>query len=85
MLLMTIEELKSKGADEYITEGPNSGGVSGYYYLDGIVYSFWDDFGSGGISGTEDVKSFVKRNLNNENSRVKDVAVSLQRIWGINI
>lgn len=76
---MTVDELKLKGAREFITEGPNSGGVRGYLYLANKIYSFWDDTGAAGIDGEEDVASFVAANINNENARIRDLVIALNK------
>lgn len=77
---MTIEELKSNGAKVFITEGPNSGGVRGYYYFSGKLYSFWDDTGASGIDDIEDARGIVLANLSNENTRISTVAIALKEL-----
>lgn len=75
---MTIEELKSAGATEYIVEGPNSEGVVGFYLLNNQVYHFRFDYYTETIGAPVMLQNFIQGHLNDSRPRYRDLAMQLQ-------
>lgn len=57
----TYAELRARGAREFLTDGPNSGGVAGLLWLDGWVWWFRADWTPEVDASPTPIAAFLRR------------------------
>lgn len=73
-------DMKARGAEEFLTAGPNSGGVEGLLVLDGRVWQFYADWDPvvGPTSMPADV--FLERHGDSDRRGYREAVAFLRRV-----
>lgn len=75
---MTYEELEKVCEKNWTTDGPNSGGVSGYFLYQGFLYCWDVEWGCDPYTGSPlTISQFREYNADTTNPRIKEILTYL--------
>jgi len=77
---VTLEELDANQAPRWILDGPDSGGVRGIYYWNGVVYFFFEETSAGGLDADMPVERYLSEHADASDVRVRQAIAAIQKL-----